>query len=111
MKVNRHNEEMMRGDSRIFNLTVYDTDGLPVDITGATITFKLARTRDTALVFSKEGTIVTAEEGTAKITILANETTSFDGDYYYEVEVTYPSGENSTVVYGDFTFLPDHRVS
>jgi len=73
------------------NFTLKDNEGVVVNLTGATLLLKVQKPGAAALKFSGSMSIVSAEAGTCKYTVLA---TNFDtaGDYYAEIEATYGGG-------------------
>lgn len=99
-----------RGDTYPIDLSVVDTEGSPVDITGAT--FKLtvsseeAPTDTTGQLFQVAGSIVNAAAGTVTFAPSASNTDAV-GTYYYDIEMTDDAGVITTLVTGEFILLQD----
>lgn len=105
---------MFRGDSQTFELTVTDSKGLPVDISGCSATFVVARTQSEAAEVTKRIgngiTLVDAPHGVMKVTLAPQDTTNLKGDYYYELELDYPDGSINTILFGTLSVIPDYRI-
>lgn len=79
--------------------TLQNNDGTALDLTGATpINFKVQKSGSDVLKFTRVMELVNAPTGKIKAVIQDGD---FDkaGDYYAEIEVTYPSGQVTT--FGD----------
>jgi hypothetical protein len=83
---------MTAGDTKVLEVTVLDGDGEPVDITGTTIRWQLARlaTDDTPLITKSVGdgiAIVDGAAGRFDVTLDPEDTAELGGSYYYEAEI------------------------
>ncbi len=112
-----HNFEMHRGDDKEITFTVVEEDLVtPVDITGATFTWVLAR-KDAdstipsgpALVTKTESSgvvVVDAPTGKVRVDLGPGDTTGLvPGEYYQECEMVLT--KTSTVLYGAVTVRKD----
>jgi hypothetical protein len=78
-------KSMYRGDSKSFAITIVDKDGLPVDITGHTLTLVVKETR-TAITYLLESEITSFTDptnGTTDITITGDES------YYFPIGIVF----------------------
>lgn len=76
------------GTDRTLSLVARDADGAILNLTGATLAFRMARNPgDTALV-SVSGSIVSAAAGTFTVALTDSQTDDLEGDYYYSVLAT-----------------------
>lgn len=84
---------LKRGDSRpALKVTVKEADGDLVDLTGATVTFHLARARDgLAKTLAGSVTVESAVDGTVRYDWAAADTAEA-GDFQGEFRVDYGSG-------------------
>ena len=97
---------LMRGDDRDFVFDVYDTTGIAVAITGATITFTVKTAVDGTSVFAKTvgSGITISSDPTNRMTVAVDpsDTSSQDpGEYRYDVQLVL-SGYTVTVAHGRF---------
>lgn len=73
------------GTDRTLSLVARDADGAILNLTGATLAFRLARNPgDTSLV-SVSGSIVSAAAGTFTVALTDAQTDDLEGDYYFSV--------------------------
>lgn len=90
--------EMRRGDTPVFNLSVFDPDdnNAPIDITGATIWMTAKASKDDAdpgvfqiSTTSGDITITDGSGGRARIVVPANATSAFTADrtLFFDVQV------------------------
>jgi hypothetical protein len=78
----------LAGEDVTLSMTARDATGAILNLTGATIAWKLAlNAGDTALV-SKTGTIVSAAAGTFTVALVAADTADLYGDYVHQAIVT-----------------------
>lgn len=97
--------EMYQGDSKILEVTVKDSDGNIVNLTGASARWALGHTAAGPVLASRDTTegsvtFTDAESGELEVEIQPEDTESLYGTYYHEVEVTDPEGYISTVFSG-----------
>lgn len=100
---------LMRGDDRDFIFDVYDSTGIAVAITGATITFTVRTAIDGSSVFSKTvgSGITISGTVTNRMTVAVDpaDTSSQDpGIYRYDVQLVL-SGYTVTVAHGPFAIV------
>jgi hypothetical protein len=91
---------MYAGDSKALVVTVADKV-----LTGASVIFKMAPTRDSTAVITKtteDGSIVLTAPATGELTIALYpvDTLALSGKYYFEVQVTDSDGDIATVTTG-----------
>jgi hypothetical protein len=111
MSHNVQNFEIHAGDSRDIVVTVTDSQGAAVDLTGAAVAWQLARSAGSAAaVVSKSlgaGIAITdGPNGVFTVTLDPADTESLTGLYYHEAEVTDAAGNRSTVLTGVATVIP-----
>lgn len=88
----RQNFVVRAGTDRTLALVAKDEGGSILDLTGATLDFRMAlNVGDTSLV-TKDGTITTAASGTYTVALDGDDTTGLFGDYDFQVLATI-SGE------------------
>lgn len=91
--------EMIRGDTRVIELTFYESDATtPINLTGGKVFFTVnvskEPTSDAAAVVEKDSTtFVDAANGRCDITLDASDTTNVaTGKYYYDAQFVSSSG-------------------
>lgn len=110
------NLECTRGDTAEFTLN-YAKAGVPIDLTGATITMTGRRGKGGTLVFQRtvgSGITIdadqTANRGKAVIRLAAASTSNLAAEtvtLFYDIEVRTPDGDTQTPAKGDFVVTPD----
>lgn len=107
------NFQIMRADSRQLRITVLNEQGTPVDITGAVINFRVAKdkskTPQIKLTNGDQVAILDGPRGECMVRLTSFDTLPLLGDYHYEVELLFPFGAVSTVLFGVLTILQDIR--
>jgi hypothetical protein len=103
---------IVRGDSKLYKVTVKDADGKVVNILGYTATFTVRDNPfDSSSIMSKtspEGVEFTDPiNGVMQINILNTDTQVDLGKYVYDVEVVDLLGRHITVVQGNFSVTWD----
>jgi len=94
---------MYSGDSKSLAITITDSDGVAVDLTGATVKYAIAAsaTATTKLVSKQTGGLgITTASNVATVPLVPADTASLAGIYYQECEVTDTSGNVSTALVG-----------
>ena len=106
--------DIFRGDNRTLEVTVLDTNGNPVDLTGAQIKFTARTKIDRKKVIEKSSTdpaqitITDAANGKYEIYLIPSDTYSLKpGKYVFDSQVTLSSGQVYTVVFGTIEVKPD----
>lgn len=95
---------MYAGQDKTLSLVARDDDGAILNLTGATLAFRLARNPgDTALV-SKTGSTVSAAAGTFTAALTDADTDDLEGDYYFNVLASI-SGTDTMCAEGVIRFL------
>lgn len=102
--------KMHAGDTKTIDITFQD-DTVPVNITGATITFVVAHSPGSPAVLTKAtggaGIVITnGVGGVARVTLSPADTATLKGLYYYEAECVESGGTEWTGLYGCLTILP-----
>lgn len=105
------NFEMFQGDDKDLVITVTDSAGAAVDLTGAAIAWQMARTARSATPnVSKSvgsGIVITdAPGGICTISLDPTDTEGLTGDFYHELEVTDAQANITTVLSGTVTIKP-----
>ena len=103
---------MYSGDTKLLEITVLDQDGDPVDLTGATVKWQMAKkvTSDTPVLSKEIGSgvvIMNPTAGRFDISLQPADTAAIKGAYYHEAEITESGGDVATVLAGTITILPD----
>lgn len=102
---------MWSGDDKVITVTVYDSDDVVVDITGATIAWQLSQNVDSAALITKtagDGVVLSdPTNGQFTITLDPADTASLSGRYYHEAQITDSSGDISTGLVGHTTIKVD----
>lgn len=88
--------DLWAGEDRTLTLAARDSANVPVNLSGKTITFRVARPLSSAAVFEKTGSIVSASAGTFSVAIADTDTQNMNGDYRYIAFTT--SGSTIEVV-------------
>ena len=102
--------EMRKGDTKILEFTVKDSDGAVVDITGATAKWEAAQavTASTKDIAKSGISPSDATNGKFQVTISPSDTSSLNpGRFYHEAELTDASSRVITVAVGQMTLLED----
>lgn len=99
--------EITSGNARLITVTVLDQDDAVVNLTGASVQMKIARSKFDSAIVTKAGVITDAANGILTVDLLGADTAALSGVYYYEINVTDVGGRESTVAYGDLTVIAD----
>jgi len=98
-----------RGDTKSINLTLTDSDGAVLPITGFTFTLSVTNLKEPEsadYVFQSTGTITDGPNGKVSFPISVGDSDN-TGDFYYDVEMVDGASEISTVLEGTFTMSQD----
>lgn len=100
------NFDRFKNDNYPIKITINKNKTEVMDITGATITMKIANATGTAIELTKVATLLDAPNGLAEFTFL---TTDFNtvGQFKYEIELLSGSGIQYTVATGTFKIHQD----
>ena len=93
------------GDNLILPVGLTDSEGLPIDLSGAAIKFKLGTITDTS-----EGYSISRDDAAGNFTITLSATlmeTLTEENYNFGLEVTYPSGIKETLFVGKLILVED----
>lgn len=92
------------GESRVLNNTISDSAGNPVNLSGATITFKAAKRRNGAAIITKSIgsgiTVTNAGAGQHTVTLDPADTAALRGVLFWHIRVTDVGGRVSTTNIG-----------
>lgn len=99
-KLNPQNFEMFSGNTKPVAFDVIDHLDAPVDLTGASGNFALAKNSNGPALFTKAGTLPGSPNNRIEFTIAPADTDALAGTYYYECEVTDQAGRVSTIAFG-----------
>ena len=112
MAVNYQSFQLQQGQNVELQITVTDTNGDAVDLTGASIRFAMARSQSSAVIIDSDTSPQTATPAISNATggilsIYIDDVVMDDllGDYYYEVKVTDASANEAIVTRGYMTVL------
>ena len=89
---------MYQGDSKTIAYSVVDGDGAAVDVSGASVTFAIARNLETTAVLTKTSatSAVVVSGSSVTVTLSAADTAALFGLYFHELQITDSSGNVST---------------
>lgn len=100
--------KVMRGDTEVFNITLSDSAGTPINLTGDTFASQIRYNRDDVTIAASFTCVITdAPNGVVQLTLGAVASAALnDGVAYWDLQRT--SGANvSTVLSGKCTVLAD----
>ena len=103
--------DVYAGEDRTQTLYARDSSNLPVNLTGKTITWQLAKPPNNPAnmqsILTYTGTVVNASAGSYTIPIAASATSGFTpGDYLHQAQTTDGSGNVAIVTVGRFRLRP-----
>ena len=111
IEIIEQNFQSERGDSFDLSLTFKDENGGAVDITAWKIFFtaKLSKDLDDddEGVIAKTADIIKGDEGTAKISLTAEDTDDLLGVYFYDVQYKDKDDNVKTIIKGKIIFTKD----
>lgn len=111
-EINQNISNWVAGDDKEIVATIVDEAGAAVDTTGSTATYVIAEEPGGVAIISKTvGSGIAVGGGASNnevtITIDDNDTITFSGQYYHELELIDTTGKVYTAFVGYITFLPD----
>lgn len=95
---------LFAGTDRTLSLVARDDDGAILNLTSATLAFRLARNAGETALVSASGSVVSASAGTYTVALTDTQTDGLEGDYYYSVKATI-SGTDTMCSEGVIRFL------
>lgn len=100
--------KVMRGDTEIFNISLADSSGSPINLTGDTFASQIRYTRDDATAAAVFSCVVTnAVGGVVQLTLSSASSAALTaGTAYWDLQRT-SGGSVSTVLAGKCTVLAD----
>ena len=101
MAAAKHNLIVSRGEDFSFTLTVQDSGGSPVNITGDTFTAEIRRNGGKPLVASFSCVITDAANGVLVATLPQSETLKLDGNVNYKWDMFRTDTTTTRLIYGD----------
>ena len=101
MAAAKHNLIVSRGEDFSFTLTVQDSGGSPVNITGDTFTAEIRRNGGKPLVASFSCEITDAASGVLVATLPQSETLKLDGNVNYKWDMFRTDTTTTRLIYGD----------
>lgn len=108
---NAKNIEIFRGDDETFDITIKDSDGNAVDISGykfwITVKHKATDADADAVIGPKTGSVTNAANGEAQIPLTNSETDVDAVKYIYDIQQKDASNKITTLVSGEFRVLED----
>lgn len=108
----RQKIELIRGNTLKANFILRTPEGAPVQIGGATITWRMARGSDWSQIVAEAATgdgisITDAADGRFQLAVPASETAALaPGEYAHAVRVSFANGEVTTVLQEFITVHP-----
>jgi len=99
--MNVQHVDIVAGDDRTIIFTAKDHTQAVKDLTGGTLTWRVARCLSDSPEIDKTGTIVSAAAGTFSVALTDTDTEDLCGDYIHQGKVTI-SGVTTAVVQGRF---------
>lgn len=88
------------GEDQAIRFTIYDAAGAVQNITGWTLSFKLATAQTAAASVTKAATLTTPLSGIATVAVAAADTSGLTPATYFYTLARTDSGFNSVVAYG-----------
>lgn len=76
------------GTDRTLSLVARGDDGAILNLTSATLAFRLTRNAGDTAIVSKSGSVVSASAGTYTVSLTDADTDGLSGDYYYNVKAS-----------------------
>lgn len=100
--------KVMRGDTEVFNVTIKDNSGAPLDLTGDIFTSQIRYDREDALVAASFSCVLTdAVNGRVRLTLSATDSETLQpGVAFWDLQRN-DSGVITTVISGKCTVLAD----
>lgn len=93
--------EFVQGDTQYFDVSVVDSDGSAVDLTGASIKYTLEHRHSSITKSVGNGiTVTNATGGEFEIKLQSADTSSISGTGRHQVEITDSDGDVATVLGG-----------
>lgn len=102
-----------RGDTQTYKLTLKDSSGTPVDLTGCAVWFTMKTSHDDpdtkAVIQVKVTSHTDAEKGITTVVIPATSTDSLtpNATYFYDFQLVTADGTVKTFLSGKVKILPD----
>ena len=104
------NLTMKQGEDRTFSLQARDWANAPLNLSGASISFRVGKSpysrSESWPTFTKTGTVQSAVSGTYTVSVSAADTTYLEGDYSFQGWVTTVSGQVVEATEGRFRIQP-----
>jgi hypothetical protein len=103
---------IIRGDDKVYNVTVTDSAGDAFDLTGYTVFFTVKRSfRESddsrALIAKTLSNISSPELGQFDIILTNSDTDIIGGKYYYDIQLKSGAGTITSAQRANFTILDD----
>lgn len=103
---------MFAGDDLTLTVTVKETDGTATTITSAAISWKASKSNSKTAAITKSTaaggvTITNGAGGIFTVSLDPADTTSLEGDYIHEAQITFSNGDVRTVLRGVMTIEPE----
>ena len=107
------NFEMWSGEDKVIRVTVKDSAGAALPLTGMSVSWKLARARSAAALVTKttaDGIALVSggSGGQFDITLMPADTDALAGTFLHEAEITDTAGKKSTVFSGRALILANN---
>jgi len=103
---------IIRGDTTTYTVTLTDSAGDPIDITGYTFFMTVKKSKDDkdddAIITEDVTSHSDPTNGVTVITLSSTDTNVAPGIYYYDIQYKDTSDNIKTVLYGVFEVLVDY---
>lgn len=106
MAATNQNFTLYQGDSLTAQFSVVDDEGSPVDLTGATITWRAATVSHQTVLDKAVGrgiTVTDAAGGVCEVALAPDDTASLLGTYRHQLRVVDATGQEAVVAEGAMT--------
>ena len=100
---------LIRGDDIDIGATVLQPDGSVYSLTGCSLTFSVRENANyfSQLLFVRTGTLISPADGTAKFTLVPDDTDNLgDNPYFFEIKLIDANAKIKTLNYGTLTLAP-----
>lgn len=105
--------EVWKGDTWSPGIITADVSGVVINFTGwfAKMEIRNAISNEVALTLTNSSGITLTSLGVISITLTADQTNDLTGEYRYDLQMTNPSLEVKTYIFGTITILTDNTTN
>lgn|SRR5690606_34993416 len=105
MTTARQDARMTSGDTKRLRVTITDSDGVEVDVTGATIIYVIADSQERVRKATGDG--ITIDGAVVTVTLDPADTAELAGVYAHEMQIVDGAGQVQTVFTGQMSIAKD----